>query len=184
MNVQDAIHQRESVRSYLEEPPSRAILETLLRAAQLAPCAFNRQAWRFTVITDRTLLNRISAQSKIFMTQNRPLDLPESLYGKLADPDFHVFYHAPALIVISAEEKGPWLETDCALAGQNLMLAAVSAGMGTCWIGLCKPFLETEEGRQLVALPVAERVFAPIIVGYPKDPPEPSEREGVRIKWI
>jgi nitroreductase len=184
MDVLDAIFQRHSARSYLEKAPSRTTLETLMAAAQQAPSAFNRQASRFTVITDRTLLDEISACSKIFMTQNRPLDLPEPLYGKLADPDFHVFYHAPTLIVMSADAQGPWLETDCALAGQNLMLAAVSAGLGTCWIGLCQPFLETAEGRDLIDMPIAERVFAPIIVGYPKEPPVVSPREAARVKWM
>lgn len=184
MEIPDAIYQRHSVRRYLDRSPSRPILETLIHAAQQAPCAFNRQAWRFTVVTDRTLLDGISEKTKIFMTLRRPLDLPEALYGKLADPDFHVFYDAPALIVISAAAQGPWLETDCALAGQNLMLAAVAAGLGACWIGLCQPFLETEEGRALIALPSAERVFAPIIVGYPKDVPVASARETARVKWI
>lgn len=184
MDVLEAIYQRHSVRRYLDRRPSRSLLETLIDAAQQAPCAFNRQAWRFTVITDRTRLDGISEQSKIFMTQRRPLDLPEALYGKLADPGFHVFYDAPALIVISAAAQGPWLETDCALAGQNLMLAAVAAGLGACWIGLCQPFLETEEGRALIALPPAERVFAPIIVGYPKDIPVASVRETAQVKWI
>jgi hypothetical protein len=64
------------------------------------------------------------------MTRNRPIDLPEALYGKLADTDFHIFHHIPALILVSTEPTGPWLETDRALAGQNLMLDAAAERLG------------------------------------------------------
>lgn len=184
MDIFDAICQRRSTRSYREETPSRTKLEKLIGSAQQAPCAFNRQAWRFTVVTDKALLNEISVEAKLFMTRNRPIDLPEALYGKLADPDFHIFYHAPALILISAESTGPWLETDCALAGQNLMLAAAAEGLGACWIGLCQPFLETAEGRARIGLSPGERAFAPIIVGYPKEPAAPAVRAPLRTTWL
>ncbi len=184
MEVFDAVYRRHSTRSYRQETPSRAVLETLMRAAQQAPCAFNRQAWRFTVITDRRLLDAISVEAKLFMTRNQPLDLPATLYGKLADPDFHIFYHAPALIVITAEPTGPWLEIDCALAGQNLMLAATANGLGACWIGLCQPFLETAEGRARIGLSATERAFAPIIIGYPIEPPAATARAPLHATWL
>lgn len=124
-----------------------------MSAAARAPCAFNRQAWRFTIIVNRILLDEISAGAKGYMTRTRPLELPETLYQKLADPDFHVFYRAPALIVISAAAPGPWIEADGALAAENLMLAAQAQGLGSCWIGLSQPFLATPEGRALAQLP-------------------------------
>jgi hypothetical protein len=46
------------------------------------------------------------------------------VHGQLTDANFHIFYHAPALILISATAQGPWIVEDCALAAENLMLAA------------------------------------------------------------
>ena len=184
MELLDAINQRHSTRAYLTDPPARDIIESLMAAAAHAPCAFNRQAWRFTVIVNRDLLDMISAGAKNYMTRARPLDLPEALYDKLADPDFHVFYRAPALIVISAAAQGPWIEADGALAAENLMLAAQAQGLGSCWIGLSQPFLSTPEGRTLALLPADETPIAPIVVGRPAQPGAPTPRQPLVARWI
>lgn len=184
MDVLDAIARRHSTRDYLTAAPSRENIESLLMAAARAPCAFNRQALRFTVILNRALLNEISAGAKNYMTRTRPLDLPETLYQKLSDPDFHVFYRAPALIVISAAAQGPWIEADGALAAENLMLAAQAQGIGSCWIGLSQPFLATPEGRALAQLPDDETPVAPIVVGQPAQAGAPSSRQPVVARWI
>ena len=118
------------------------------------------------------------------MTKFRPLDLPDHLYQKLADPHFHVFYQAPVLIVISANQQGPWIETDCALAAQNLMLAAHANGLGSCWIGLSQPFLQTEEGRRLIQVTGADQPVAPIIVGKPQHQSPPSPRNPAVVSWV
>ena len=184
MELLDAINMRHSTRAFLTETPSKEVIENLMAAATRAPCAFNRQAWRFTVIVNRHLLDEISAGAKDYMTRSRPLDLPETLYQKLADPDFHVFYRAPALIVISATAPGPWVEADGALAAENLMLAAQAQGLGSCWIGLSQPFLATPEGRALAQLPRDEQPIAPIVVGCPAQAGAPSPRQPVVARWV
>lgn len=184
MEILDAINLRHSTRDYLTETPSKAIIDGLLSAATRAPCAFNRQAWRFTAIVNRALLDELSAGAKSYMTRTRPLELPETLYQKLADPDFHVFYRAPALIVISAAAQGPWIEADGALAAENLMLAAQAQGLGSCWIGLSQPFLATPEGRALAQLPAEEIPIAPIVIGRPAQPGAPTPRQPPVARWI
>jgi len=47
---------------------------------------------------------------------------------------------APLLIVISADAQRPWIVEDCALAAENLMLAAFDEGLGTCWIGFAQNY--------------------------------------------
>jgi nitroreductase len=106
------------------------------------------------------------------------------LYEKLADPDFHIFYRAPALIVISAATQGPWIEADGALAAENLMLAAQAHGLGSCWIGLSQPFLATPEGRALAQLADDENPVAPIVVGRPAHAGAPTPRQPVVARWI
>ncbi len=184
MELLDAINLRHSTRAYLTDAPSKEIFEGLMAAAARAPCAFNRQPWRFTVIVNRDLLDAISVGAKSYMTRARPLDLPESLYQKLSDPAFHVFYRAPALIVISAAAQGPWIEADGALAAANLMLAAQAQGLGSCWIGLSQPFLATPAGRALAQLPENETPVAPVIVGWPAQTGTPTPRQPVVARWI
>ncbi len=184
MDVMQAIRHRRSVRDYEPEAPSREDIEALIDAAIAAPTAANRQFWSFSVISDRALLDRMSREAKAYMTTSKPLDLPEHLYEKLADPAFHVFYHAPVLILISAKKNAPWGAEDCALAAQNIMLAALASNLGTCWIGLCQPFLDAPQGRALIGLADDEAPVAPIIVGRPASIAPPTPRKPPNIRWI
>lgn len=185
MDVIEAIYARQSTRDYRSDIPSDDVLAALIDAAIRAPCAVNRQAWRFTVIANRRKLDEIADNAKRFMTAQRPLALPESLYEKLADPDFPLFYGAPVLIVISATQTGPWIEADCALAAENLMLAATAKQLGSCWIGLSQPYLNTPEGRALAGIMPQMHAVAPIIVGFQREPAAaPSERRRPIIDWV
>ncbi len=150
----------------------------------MAPSAVNRQDWVFTVVRDRALLDDVSSKAKAYMTAERPLQLPEQLYEKLADAKFHVFYRAPALIVVSGPAADPWGAEDCALAAENLMLAAHGLGLGSCWIGLSQPWLATAEGRRALALPDTHNPIAPIILGHASAPPAPVPRKTPDIRWI
>jgi nitroreductase len=104
--------------------------------------------------------------------------------SRLSDPNFNVFYHAPALIVISAVEQGPWIVEDCALAAENLMLAAHAVGLGTCWIGFAQSFLNTPDGKKALDLPAAWVSVAPIIVGHPKAGTPAAPRKEPAVKWV
>jgi nitroreductase len=103
---------------------------------------------------------------------------------RLSDPDFQIFYHAPALVVISAVAAGPWIVEDCALAAENLMLAAYSEHLGTCWIGFVQGYLNTPAGKSFIGAPADSIPIAPIIVGKPKSLPPPVPRREPEIRWI
>jgi nitroreductase len=185
MEVLDAIRRRRAVRDYKSDQLSAAILRQLIAAASWAPSAMNEQPWHFTVVTDTALLDEISRRSKAWMLE-RVATMPRSSHFRdiLADPHFHIFYHAPALIVVSASGDGQWRAEDCALAAQNLMLAALDMDLGSCWIGFAQGWLDTEDGRNLLGLSRQSRVVAPIIVGYPKTAPPPVPRKTPVISWI
>jgi nitroreductase len=180
----DVIHGRRSVRDYGAEPVAKATIHELIDAATWAPTAINEQPWLFTVVDDQRLLDRISRDAKTHMLATAADLIPNRLKESLRDPDFHIFYHAPALIVISAQASGPWSVEDCALAAQNLMLAAHAAGLGTCWIGFAQGWLQTRDGKKALGLPAESLPVAPIIVGHPKSVPTPVPRHAARINWI
>ena len=119
MELMDAIFKRRSVRDYRTDPLPKETITRLIEAAIHAPSAINQQPWSFSVVRDPRLLDRISHDAKAHMLNVRPAALPAHLYESLARPDFHVFYHAPVLIVIAAIERGPWIAEDCALAAEN-----------------------------------------------------------------
>lgn len=185
MNIDDAIAGRRSVREYTAQNVEKAAITRLIQTAILAPSAVNQQPWVFSVVAERELLDRISGGAKRHMLETIKGNPHEAHFrAHLDDPDFHVFYHAPALIVIAAGAAGPWITEDCALAAENLMLAAHARGLGTCWIGFAQSYLNTAEGKQALGLPAEAVPVAPIIVGHPKLPPPPVPRNPPNIIWI
>ena len=175
MELMEAIKHRRSTRAFTDEPVAKPILEDLVQAAILAPNATNSQPWHFTIVQNKLLLDRISDASKAHMLKlidQAPAPRIAAMRAHLADPHFHVFYHAPAVILISAL-TGDWAAEDTALAAQNLMLAAFDCGLGTCWIGFAQKWLETVEGKESVGLGSEYVPIAPIIVGHPKGDTHP-----------
>jgi len=180
-----AIRERRAVRDFTPQSVSQAELRELASAASWAPSAMNDQPWRFTVVTDRALLDEVSIRAKAWMLANMPQLRQAGHFRDLfADPNFHLFYHAPALIVISAPATERWATEDCALAAQNLMLAAVNLGLGTCWIGFAQGWLTSQEGRELLNLAPDKVVLAPIVVGHPKARPPAMPRKEIALSWI
>jgi nitroreductase len=185
MDLHEALYGRRSVREYENRPVERAALTGLIDAAIQAPSAVNEQPWAFTVIQDRALLERISQQSKTHLLNISAPGMTASRFrDQLANPDFHIFYHAPALIVISTVTVSHWSVENCTLAAQNLMLAAYEKGLGTCWIGFAEHWLQTVEGKHALQLPNHHFPVAPIIVGYPRSHPPAVERRRPSIHWI
>lgn len=185
MELEQAIHSRRAVREYTEEAVEEGTLRKLIEAAIQAPSAINEQPWSFTVVTDRELLARISAQTKTYLQRSTPgRIIPESLHARLEDSQFNIFHGAPALIVIASVTRSRWAAENCALAAENLMLAACGEGLGTCWIGLAQTWLATTAGRRTLGLPAGSLPVAPIIVGRPAAPPAPVPRKEPRIRWL
>jgi len=185
VDIRTAIRRRRAVRDFTREPVTSSALRELISAASWAPSAMNEQPWHFTVITDAAMLDEISARSKEWMLKGiSAMPRPGHFRDLLSDPEFQIFYHAPVLIVLSALGNGQWSAEDCALAAQNLMLAALDQDLGTCWIGFAQGWLNTEEGHDLLGLPRPSRVVAPIIVGHPKALPPDVSRKAPLITWI
>ena len=185
MDINEAISGRRSTRDYTSQAVDDEAIRRLIDAAVHAPNASNGQPWTFTVVRDRGLLDRISDDAKSHMLATMP-DGPQSdrYRTMLSDATFQIFYHAAALVVISGIAQSPWVAADCALAAENLMLAAYSEGLGTCWIGFAQGFLNTPEGKNELGLPATSVPVAPIIVGHPKSKMAPVPRKEPDIRWI
>jgi len=185
MDIDEAISGRRSVREYTAQPVDERAIRRLIDAAVRAPNAVNQQPWTFTVVRDPGVLDRISHDAKAHMLATMPPSPNADHFRSLLnDPNFQIFYRAPVLILISALAQGPWIIEDCALAAQNLMLAAHAAGLGTCWIGFAQSFLNTSDGKKALGVPDAWAPVAPIIVGHPKAAPPPVARKEPVVRWV
>ena len=185
MDLWQALYHRRAVRDYSDAPVAPSLISRLVEAAVQAPSAVNAQPWLFTVIRDQNLLDTISAKSKEHML--KAIDLgrgPAGFREHLSNPDFQIFYHAPALVVISALKSDEWAAEGASLAASNLMLAACAEGIGSCWIGFAQRWLETDGGRCVADIPPDFRPIAPIILGHPKSKSVEVPRKAPTIHWI
>lgn len=167
--VSDVIFMRRSVRSYKSMRLDHETIESLLHAAIKAPTAMHQEPWRFVVIQDQSLLNQISTIAKPLFERS----LHSAGHARahtdhdFSDPKFNIFYGADTLIVIVAQESGHFVEADCWLAAENMMLAATEMGLGTCVIGSAIMALNTPDMRERLKIPSGYAAIAPIIVGVP-----------------
>lgn len=189
------IYERRSVRSFKEQVPSDEELKEIIRAGTFAPNGANAQGLRFVVISDRALLNKYSTVAKALFVdtikkqlEKLPADKaegPRRMMQMLSNPDFNIFYDAPTLILVLANPSCLTPMEDGATAAENMMLAAWSMGIGSCWIGFANPLQHSTEFLNEMGIPSDHRLIAPIILGYPKKaPPKGKRNEPEILKWI
>ena len=126
-----SILSRRSTRVFMPDQIKEEELTTIIEAGLYAPSAHNQQSWNFTVVQNLELLNQLSNDAK-----EAAKHFDDHLIQQLANNEkFHAFYHAPTAIIISGEEKAMMPEVDCAAATENMLIAAESIGVGSCWVG-------------------------------------------------
>jgi nitroreductase len=183
------IYSRRSVRDYLPDDVPDDVIRELIRAATYAPSAANMQPWRFVVIKNRELIAKLSGKAKeLWMEQAAESSRPElkSLANMVSRQSFDIFFNAPLLIMIFSDADAFSPEIDCALAGENMMLAARSLGIGSCWIGLASPLGQDPATMADLGVPDRCKLEGSLILGYPVklDRKAPKRDKDVIMKWI
>ena len=185
MELTDVIRERRAVRDYADASIDPATIERLIAAAILAPSAMNLQPWAFAILLGRERIEGYATHAKNWLLASLShTSYDPSIRHMLEDPQFVLFYHAPALVVILAKSSGTQAAEDCCLAAENLMLAARSEGLGSCWIGFARPWLDLPTTKADLKLPEHYHVVAPIVLGYPKAWPTSHGRKPAETYWL
>ena len=159
-----------AIRSYEDKPVPDSAINLMLEAATYAPSAINIQPWKFTIVTNKEKIKHYSDIAKPAMLQTLPDVADENLSrfrANLSNPKYNIFYGAPLLVFISGV-KSPYAVHDCSMAAQNMMLAAYTLGIGSCWIGMAAVAANSSEGKEELGVPKDNQVYAALIFGYPK----------------
>ena len=151
MDVLTCIRTRREIRQYLDEPVPQKCVDTILEAGRLAPSSKNSQPWHFIVIRDKETLRKIS-------------DLTPT--GK------HIATAPMAIAIIMEDAKLP--EVDGARAGQSMIFAAWSLGIGSCWI---TNFYD-DGVKELLGVPQRMKLITVLPFGYPTE----SKAKGKKIR--
>jgi len=147
------IKTRRSVRSFQNTPVEEDKIIELIDCARLAPSARNLQPWKFVVVTDQETLDTLSK----FLDTGRFIS------------------EAPLCIAVFCQDTKYFLEDGCA-ATMNILLAAESLGLGTCWIaGDKKDYREAVQ--KLLGAPESCRLVSLIAAGYPKGSPGKKQKK-------
>ena len=158
MDVFEDLFTRRSIRKYTDEPVSDADVQTMLKAAMLAPSAKNERPWAFVVVRDAALRAELSEATP---------------YVKMAA-------HAPVVIVVCGdlnEDKagGRW-EQDCSAAIENLLLAARGLEIGTVWCALHPDSGRVATVRGILGIPEHVVPLGLVCVGHPAQPFSEADR--------
>lgn len=160
--VLETIKSRRSVRKYQSRQIKDEELEKILEAAIYAPSGHNDQSWHFTIIQDKDLINEISEGAKEVM---KTMDV-EWIAKMGAIEDLNIFYHAPTIIIVSGKTDAVTPHADCCAAIQNILLAAESLDIGSCWIGFAKFFFTNPENMKKLHIPEGYEVQYGVALGY------------------
>jgi len=213
--VIETIKKRKSVRLYEQKSIPKDIINTIIEAGNLAPSTgdeklveeegkrrkiTNYQPWRFVVVETKEF------KQKLFQTidpirvnfyESMKNTMPEmyergmKLYEVMEDPKDLIFYSAPVILYVIGPGKNA---IGCAMVCENIMLAAVSLGLGSCYVGFGAMITHNADVVKILELKDGERIYGPIVLGYPKvDPSEiqvstlaelRDEKREPTIKWI
>jgi len=151
----EAILTRRSIRRFLNKPVDRDLLSQIVEAASCAPAAENRRPWKFIVVQDASLVRLVKRLSP------------------------GISFVPACIMAICSESRtqqnrfDSYLATaSCAMAGQNMLLAAHALGLGAC---LVRSF-SSAAVREILGVPSGLEIELLVALGYSDEVPAPRSR--------
>lgn len=164
------IMRRRSIRKYKDKPVDRDVLDAILQAGAAAPSSSNRQPWEFIVITGQEMREGLSQ----------------------AHPYARMLLQAPVCIIVCGNKErfypdkklqDCWVQ-DCSAVTENILIAAQSLGLGTCWCGVFPRRERVQAVSKLLSLPGETIPLCLIALGHPdEDPPVKDKWQAERVHW-
>jgi nitroreductase len=213
--VEKVIMERRSIRNFKKTPVPDNLIRRVLEAGRFAPTAGNAQPWKFIVITDQELIAEMeratvkmskllmgfvdysrNAFRRIFLTPyvkfltrlmpNKLHPVPFNLLQQIAAEKTPVYHNAPVMILLLIDKRGignPAL--DAGICGQNMVLAAHSLGLGTCWIGMITVLMMNPFWRKKLGVTSPYELTDCLVLGWPRGDYEGEvAREVQLVEWI
>ncbi|MBW2990766.1 nitroreductase family protein [Candidatus Woesearchaeota archaeon] len=166
MDAIECISTRRSIRRFLNVPVDFETIMTIVEAGSLAPSSGNVQDWKFIVVDDKDLMEKMCEYSlKQECVQNAAF-----LIVVCSDPE-HTELHYGL--------RGQRLYTvqNCAAAAENMLLAAHALGLGGTWVGA----FDEEKLREILDIPQTARPQAILAFGYPDEAPDHKRVKDLRV---
>lgn len=188
------IFHRRSIRRFSKKQIDESILQEILKAGLYAPSAGGRQGVLFVVCQNAIINEKLG---KIKRANSTPHMATKTNYVSKEQPSIaddpnlrNAFYDAPTVITFFAPKNFLFSVDDCAVAAENMMLAAASYGIGSCYIGQGWTAFADPYGQDILKQwNIRNDYYAvlQLLLGYPKEGdahPTPKPRKGGRIVRI
>lgn len=158
MDFLNLVKKRQSTRRYLNKPVERDKIERCIEAARLAPSATNTQPWKFIVVDNPELGEKVANKTFSQIVSFNRFSL-----------------QAPVLIVITSNRMNlsnkitqtlknrELTPIDIGIAAEHICLQAAEEGLGTCFMG----WFDGKSVKKLLNIPASKRVELIIAMGYP-----------------
>lgn len=156
MDVFEAIKGRRSIRVYEDREVPQEIIRKVIEAGQWSPSATNRQGWKFIIIDDPSIREKIMKETTAYFAGKAPIWIMV-LYSNRTD---NIEYRDHLL--------------SAAMAIQNMQLTAYSLGLGSCCVNNLPPKYKL---RRILKIPGAYDPVSLLCLGYPKVVPRPLKRK-------
>ncbi len=211
--TEKVILRRRSVRLFKKEQVPAFMVKRIIEAGRFAPSAGNSQPWKFVVLRDPEIIDGITdevvricktfkgmldyrqpgstwkrslAKAFIRLRHNDLHPVPFGAISMIADGRLGLWHGAPTVILIFKDIRGVSSpELDCGIAGQNMVLAAHSMGLGTCWVGFGKlAFQYTNKWKKRLNIEYPYKWGTSLAVGWPRGEPDGMvERPTHPVDW-
>lgn len=172
---QSLVQNRQSDRGYTNQSIEKEKLERILEAARLSPSACNAQPWKFIVVDNPDLKNKLAdtTSSKILgmnhFTKQAPIHIVIVLEGGNFNSKFGSLVKQKNLPLI-----------DIGIAAEHICLAATAEGLGSCMIG----WFDESEVKKLLNIPRSKRPILIITLGYPAKPETREKRRKSTLEVV
>ena len=192
--VMNTILHHRSIRRFDSRQIEESVLQEILQAGLYAPSAGGRQDVIFAVCQDREINERLG---RIKRANSHPRMATAASYVSREQPSIaddpkltNAFYDAPTVITFFAPKQFLFSVDDCAVAAENMMLAADALGIGSCYIGQGWPAFADPYGQEVLKnwrIPTDHYAVMQLVLGYPREGdrhPTPKPRKKDRVLYI
>ncbi len=210
-NTEKIILARRSTRAYKKKQVPEQVIRRIIECGRYAPSEGNFQPWRFVVVRDSKMLGEMEKDARKaitaiwsvinyhdhpwrkyhtkvleFLSPNMLHPIPSGAIQGVAEGKFTIFWGAPTVILLFKDKRGignP--DLDIGITGTNMILAAHSMGLGTCWIGIAKTIAFYKKWRQQFNIRYPWFLEQALLVGYPQgDPDGFVHRDTHYVDWF
>jgi nitroreductase len=181
MNILKLIKQRKAIRKYTDKPIPKKLIDEIIEAGKWGPSVpsfLNIQPWRFVVITNKDIINKIAqvtlmkskklgAGANILLSSaSRIINGSHAVILIYNSGEFRSIEEKYKAIYANFKELIPPAELSAISAAiQNMVLIAESLGIGSCWLDT--PLFSKEEINKI--LNINKRLIAVLTLGYPAE---------------